>query len=284
MNDLFESIIREARTPERADSLMDILDILEDDYEDDLYAINNIASMHDSSADAIGEVESLIFQCAFDLFTKLGVHLPLIHITNRPDFAHDVLITILDHIEDYQDYEGLLACLDAGHPPVIALADIISMVRNKPSSFYVDYITDIEPRTITAIRRVLTAKTLADYDDEMDLDPERGAIASRVVNLYPQTPMTELFADGGYNLDFDEMVEKVDLDTKVSESSLVETAGIVTAAICAVTQKEYDYAYGELHHCADLIVASAALEGRDLNVIQITRVADRALREIFALE
>ena len=284
MNDLFDSIVREARTPERAESVLALVELLYEDYEDDLYDVNNIAARYDSSADAIGEIETLVFKCTFDLFNKIGIHLPIGHIYSRPDFAHDVLTTVLDHIDDYQDYEGLLMCLDAGNPPVIAIADIVAQVHSKPASYYVDYLTDVEDRTIVAIRRALTAKTLADYDDEMDLDPERGAIAARITSLFPQTPLTDIFADGGYNLDYDELVEKAELHPGTLGGAFSETVAIVAAGICALELKEYDYAYGELHSCIMLLTNEAEASGMDINIIQIARRADVALREIFNME
>ena len=281
MNDLFESIIREARTPERAESMLALVEILSDDYEDDLYDVNNIVARYDSSADAIGEIEALIIRCAHDLLTKLGITVPPQHISNRPDFAYDIIVTILESVDDYADYEGMLLQMDAGNPPVIAISDLISLVQSKPSSNYVDYIVSVEDRTVAAIRRGLTARTMADYDTEMDLDPERGAIAARVVELYPHTPLTEIFALGGYNLEFDEMVEKAELDPKEFGATLLDTVAIVTAGICAVVMKEYDYAYGQLHHCADLLISESDLIGHEISVLQVTKRADGVLKNIF---
>ena len=281
MNDFFESIIREARTPERADSMLALVEILSEDYEDDLYDVNNIVARYDSSADAIGEIETLIIHCASDLLTKLGITVPVQHIYTRPDFAHDVIATILEGVDDYADYEGMLLQMDSDNPPIIAVSDLISLVQSKPSSNYVDYIVAVEERTIAAIRRSLTVRNMADYDSEMDIDPERGAIAARIVALYPHTPLTEIFAMGGYNLDFDEMVEKAELNPIEFGAALVDTIAIVTAGICAVTMKEYDYAYGQLHHCADLLISEADLVGHDINVMQVTTRADKALKNIF---
>ena len=64
MNDLYGSMIPAARIPERAASLLSLVELLYDaNYSDELERITEIAAMNDAVGDCIDEIEGLIFVC-----------------------------------------------------------------------------------------------------------------------------------------------------------------------------------------------------------------------------
>lgn len=245
MNDILENIINEAMHPIRADAMLEIVKSLSTvGYQDDLDTATAIAARHDSSLDAIGEIEALVFNCAYDLLNKLGVECDPGIAYNKPMHLSHIIDALLFDIEDWDDYDTLLAIVDSGEPEIITLGNLVSLITCVPSSNYHDILAQVQQNTIKVVRGALTAKSIRSSSEESPINRALVDRVLRYIELFPNSLLAEKFQDYGYLREPGDLAKEIEVHFDVNKPEQYQKdLGIVTAGLAILKHETYQSAY-----------------------------------------
>lgn len=284
MNEDLKSMLEEARHPVRSQALIAIVESLyKVGYADDLDAFTlKIIATHDSVMDAIDKIEDFIFACTRSLLDKLGIIYDRDMVYHRPVQVSHIISGLLQDIEDWDDYDTLMAIVDSGEPGSIMLGNLISQITSHPASEYHDIVLDILPMTHRAIRGSLVVKRLREADGEMRVKPEIIQNIIKFAQRFPHNPVVPLMADYGYVRPMDELISAcvVPYD-KHRHEDYGKSVGIAAAGLLLTRYETYEDAY---HSEIERIVLQLIDEDRKTQVSPAIKYANLALRTIFGME
>lgn len=283
MNEDLKSMLEEARHPVRSQALIAIVNSLyEVGYQDDLDGFTmKIIATNDSVMDAIDKIEDFIFACARSLLDKLGVTYDRDMIYHRPIQVSHIISGLLFDIEEWDDYDTLMAIVDSGEPGGIMLGNLISQITGHPASEYHDVVYDILPKTHDAIRGTLVVKQLREEENEKRVKPEIIENIVKFAERFPNNVAVPLMANYGYVRTMDELVSACVINyDKNRPDEYAKTIGIAAAGLLFTRHDNYEDAY---RSDIERLVLQLVDEDRKTHVIPAIKYADLALQTVFGM-
>ena len=283
MNEDLKSMLEEARHPVRSQALIAIVNSLyEVGYQDDLDGFTmKIIATNDSVMDAIDKIEDFIFACARSLLDKLGVTYDRDMIYHRPIQVSHIISGLLFDIEEWDDYDTLMAIVDSGEPGGIMLGNLIAQITGHPASEYHDVIYDILPKTHSAIRGTLVVKQLREEENEKRVKPEIIENIIRFAERFPNNAVVPLMGNYGYVRTMDELVSACVITyDKNRPDDYAKAIGIAAAGLLLTRYDNYDDAY---RSDIEKLVLQLIDEDRKTHVIPAVKYADLALQTVFGM-
>lgn len=278
MNDLYGSMIPAARTPERAASLLSLVELLYDaNYSDELERITEIAAMNDAVGDCIDEIEGLIFVCTQSLCNRLGLGIDYEQIRNQPHRVYQILSVVCEELETFDDYDSLLAILESDEPSEIMIGNLVSFITAEPEIVFHDIIQYIQPKLIRTIKSVLNAKVVVGLESIDTIDPKRVQRVLAYVRHHPLTPLSELFDNYGFLQPTDTLVKHIHLEpADILGHGFITELGTVVAGLVLATEHPADRLYDQVEEIAPKIIPDEYME----HTLDVNRVAHRVVEEI----
>lgn len=241
MNELYLSVLSTARSPERAAPLMALVELLyESNYDETLNQIADIVSLYDSVTECIDLVEGLILSCTRSLLERLGVDIELANITKYPRQVYDLIHTIIEGIEDYEDYDSLLAIADSDEPHEIALGNLVSFITHTPATYYHEIINLVSPRLLKVIKATLTARSASELDEVPNNLQARVKALQAFLRRYPTSILAPVFDSYGFLRTPKEMVNEVIIDHAEIKHDYSDQMASVIAGIVVVSDTTSD--------------------------------------------
>lgn len=244
MNEIYLSVLSTARSPERAASLMALVDILyESNYDETLNQITDILSLYDSVTECIDLIEGLILSCTRSLLERLGIDIDLANITKYPRQVYEIIHVVIEDIEDYDDYDSLLAIADSEEPDAIALGNLVSFIKHQPSTYYHEIINMVSPRLLKVIKATLTARSASELDEVPNNLQARVKAMQAFLRRYPTSILAPVFDNYGFLRTPKEMVNDVIIDHAEIKHDYSDQMASVIAGIVIVsdtTPEDYD--------------------------------------------
>lgn len=283
MNEDLKSMLEEARHPVRSQALIAIAESLyEVGYQDDLDGFTmKIIATNDSVMDAIDKIEDFIFACARSLLDKLGVTYDRDMIYHRPIQVSHIISGLLFDIEEWDDYDTLMAIVDSGEPGGIMLGNLISQITGHPASEYHDVVYDILPKTHSAIRGSLVVKQLREEENEKRVKPEIIENIIKFAQRFPNNPVVPLLGNYGYVRTMDELVSACVITyDKNKPDDYSKSIGIAAAGLLLTRYDSYDDAY---RSDVEKLVMQLIDEERKTHIIPAIKYTDLALQTVFGM-
>lgn len=283
MNEDLIGLLEEARHPVRSQALISIVKALETvGYEDKLYTFTQeILSRYDSSMDAIDKVEGFIFACSQSLLDKMGIVHDFNMMYNRPSHLSHIITGLLEDIEDWDDYDTLLAIADSGEPGGITLGNMISHITAQPASCYHDIIMDVLPHAQRAIRGALVCRQIEDEANEGRVDPD---IITNIVNFirrFPHSYATQVLGNYGYTRPMADLLSLCHVPYDVSNpDNYSREIGIAAAGLLLTVHSTYESAYNsDITKIVEILVDDA----HRTHVMPGVKAAALALQTVFGM-
>ncbi len=278
MIDLYTSVLNDGRSPERAEMLIKIVEILyESGYDMELDQILTLVSKNDSVNEIILPLESIIADCSRSLLLKLGVDIDLTDIHTYVADVYSLLITIIEKVEFFDDYDAMLAIVDSGEPDVIVLSNLVAYVEQRPISHLPDIIHNVEDKIIRVIRSMLVARGLADYD-EFTVDIKAATRTANFIALYPDNYVSEVLDDNGYAQSEEVIITLVDISSETE--NYLEAIALVAAGIAVAKNEEFQDAYEAIERIVDQILDDDFSDQKLL----VTNAAFDSIKPIYEVE
>lgn len=245
MNDILENIINEAMHPTRADAMLELVKSLSTvGYQGDFDNAITIAARHDSSLDAVGEIESLIFRTAGSLLNRLGIECDMELAYNKPKHLGHIIDALLFDIEEWDDYDTLLAIVDSGEPANIALGNVTSFITCEPASNYHDLLLSVQDNTLQVIRGALAVKSIRDTQEELPVDRELVARVVNYIEKFPHSVLATKFIDYGFYRSSAELATEVEIQYDSNRpEDYPKALGVVAAGLAILDHSSYKEAY-----------------------------------------
>lgn len=274
MLELYITTFGDAYTPERQTRLIELVKILmEAGYDDELTKIYGYISQTDTLEDAAYRAQENIFDCTYSLLSKLSVGYPRDEITHNLTDVVELVSALLYKIEEYEDYNSLLAIIDSGENNVTILTNIVVFVSGREIHNYFDTIESVSDKLITVIRSNLMASQL-DNDDE-PLDPKAAARVSKFIKLFPTNAATNVLSDYGYLLPEEMLVDSIDVPDE--GDTYLQDVALASAGIAVAKNDTYSDALTAMERTCELLLASYMYEKLPV----VTRAAMDAIKVIF---
>ena len=283
MNEDLKSMLEEARHPVRSQALIAIVNSLyEVGYQDDLDGFTmKIIATNDSVMDAIDKIEDFIFACARSLLDKLGVTYDRDMIYHRPIQVSHIISGLLFDIEEWDDYDTLMAIVDSGEPGGIMLGNLISQITGHPASEYHDVVYDILPKTHDAIRGTLVVKQLREEENEKRVKPEIIENIIKFAERFPNNAVVPLLGNYGYVRTMDELVSACVINyDKNRPDEYSKAIGVAAAGLLLTRHDKYEDAY---RSDVEKLVMQLIDEDRKTHIIPAIKYADLALQTVFGM-
>lgn len=278
MNDLFGTIIPAARSPERSAILLSLVELLYDaNYSDELERINEIAAMNDAAMDCIDEVEGLIFVCTRSLCERLGLGIDYVDIRQYPQRVYQILDVICHQLEDFDDYDSLLAILESEEPNEIIVGNLVSFITTESQTGYHDILHYVQPKLVRTIKGVLNAKVVVALESIEGIDPKRVQRVIAYIKAHPLTPLTELFDNYGFLKSIDELVQHIHLaPADILGTGFIEELGTVVAGLVLASDVPPNRFYDYISDVSPKVVPDEYIE----HTLEVNRVAQRVIEEL----
>lgn len=278
MNDLFGTIIPAARSPERSAILLSLVELLYDtNYSDELERINEIAAMNDAAMDCIDEVEGLIFVCTRSLCERLGLGVDYVDIRQYPQRVYQILDVICHQLEDFDDYDSLLAILESEEPNEIIVGNLVSFITTESQTGYHDILHYVQPKLVRTIKGVLNAKVVVALESIEGIDPKRVQRVIAYIKAHPLTPLTELFDNYGFLKSIDELVQHIHLaPADILGTGFIEELGTVVAGLVLASDVPPNRFYDYISDVSPKVVPDEYIE----HTLEVNRVAQRVIEEL----
>ncbi len=280
MNDLLENIVNEALHPARADALLEIAkSISVVGYEEKLNDAVTIAAKHDSSLDAIGEIESLIFRSAFELLDRLGIDVDRDVAYNRPIHLSHIIDALLFDIEDWDDYDTLLAIVDSDEPEEITLGNIVSFITGQPASYYHEILHSVTRNILKVIRGSLSIKAIKDSTAADNLNREKVERVIKFMQTYPGNQLCQLFDNYGFLDSIEKLASKIELSfDQLKPDNYIQDLGTTAAGLAITKYDTYQAAYeSDIGSIVKLIID----DERNRYLIAGIRAANNILQQLY---
>lgn len=279
MNDLFESMINAARTPERAGSLLALVELLYSaNYSDELERINEIAAVNDSVSECIDEIEGLIFVCTKSLCDRLGLGIDYTTIREQPHRIQQILTVICEQLEDFEDYDSLLAILESDEPNEIMVGNLVSFITAEQEIVFHDIIQYVQPKLIRTIKSVLNAKVIVGLESLDTIDPKRVQRVIAFIHHHPLTPLSELFDNYGFLKPTAELAKHIHLEPVdiLGHGFVNELATVVAGLVLALDINAPNRLYLQIEEIAPLVIPDDYME----HTLDVNRIARGIVEEI----
>lgn len=279
MIDLYTSVLNDGRSPERAEMLIKIVEILyESGYDMELDQILTLVSKNDSVNEIILPLENIIADCTRSLLLKLGVDIDLTNIHTYVADIYSLLITIIEKVEFFDDYDAMLAIVDSGEPDVIVLSNLVAYVEQRAICHLPDIIKNVEDKIIRVIRSMLVSRGLVDYD-EFTVDMQAASRTANFIALYPDNYVSDVLDDNGYAQSEEVIITLVDIDSEKTENYL-EAVALVAAGIAVAKNEEFQDAYVAIERIVDQLLNDDFSDQKLL----VTNAALDSIKPIYELE
>ena len=255
MNDLYLSILSSARSPERAAALLSLVELLyESNYDETLDQIADIVSMNDSAADCIEQIEGLIISCTTSLLERLGVDIDVSNVYRYPRQVYEIIHTIIEGIEDYADYDSLLAIIDSDEPGSVALGNVVSFITHQPATYYHELINQVSNRLLKVIKATLNARSAASVEEVPNNLKMRVNALQAYLKRYPVSALAPALENYGFLRTPKEIVQDLHLDPDELKHDYVEQVAPIIAGITVVTDTPPELVNDRITEVVNLLV------------------------------
>lgn len=263
MLDYYRAILQDVRSPERTEAMLRLVDILIDtNYADDLTGIDDYVAMSDDQITVALNIESFICNCTYTLLNKMGIVISLENINAKPNAVADIIDTILQDVDSFDDYDTMLQIVQHEANPVEAIGCLVAFVRASDDHRYIELMESVYDGTIKKLVDILTARALVDLDASKEID--HGIVAQLVLfkQTYPESPVLPLLADYGYMLPDTDILD----DVTVSQSENIIYAYATSVAGVLFTKfTDFESAYERIEYLCEYMIGDRT----DINVSQV---------------
>ena len=253
MIELYDEVLTDGRLHERKVPLVGLVTILYNTgYESEMDLIHTFLATNDGLQELTAQVENNIFTSVRSLLIKLGVDISIEDVYQYPMDTYNLLITILEEIENYEDYESLVNIVDSGEPPTIVLADLTTFIVGDTQNVLQEIIVSVTDALMRVIRSSLTSRALLDYDVDTP-DHDAAIRAAAFITKYPNNYITDLLTDYGYTQTESMLVTSVDLDVATVDNYLKVLAN-TAAGIIYVKHETHESGLNRIEAIVDLLI------------------------------
>lgn len=279
MNDFYTSVLASSRTPERASVLLALVEVLyEVNYDTELDRINELVSCADSALDIVDQVEGLIFVCTQSLCERMGISIDINCIRSETAAVYAVLTAILHDVEDFADYDALLAILDSEEPPSILIGNLVGFLRAENPTVYHDIVEGVQPKLIRVLRGTLSAKAVVGMEEIAELDQKQARKVIAFIKAHPITQLSELFDNYGYQRPLQELMSAIHLaPTNSMDSGYIAELAEIVAGVCIA---KYELLADALE-ALDTIIAQLIDDNFQGQILKVSQLAKRMIVEVF---
>lgn len=271
----YAEILYGTRHQERADAWMRILGIiLQFDYEPELVKLNMIVSSDTNSTDVIDQTEDLILRCAESIGRRMQITFDTDVCFRYPASLASVLEALTGGLEEFEDYQTLLAIANSGEPIQYVLENMIRYMDGT-DKFEVDgIIINVSPTLLTVLITHFEARAAED-DYEATENPIL-LLLGRYAKRFPVNPEITTFIHAPDTIDPKVLAD--DLEMPEDEAAYTEMLTVYGVGLSILGNLEYDMAYAALEE------RMGWLNGLDVDLTVPLRKAAVALREIYPEE
>ena len=238
--EFYSNCLIEARAPERAAPLVELVTLLLDfEYGDELADIHNLVK--DNLQEDIIPVERVIVRCAVALASTMGVALDPDKVYAVPSATLRLLHALTGDFEEFEDFDTLLAIACSGETEEYILENMIRHIHVDAGIFLDGLIINVEPRVMIVITNYLEAKMLENEESDIDYDAQARLV--RYIRVYPTNPMVSTFVNAAYKLN-----PSVVADNLVWEDPMgnIELAIIYLVGLVTMDSDNYNLAYARM--------------------------------------
>lgn len=275
MLERYQEILSDVRSPERVASFGRLVNVLMDNnYSDDLVGIEDIIATSNDSADTAINTEVLITNCTYTLLNKIGIEITRDDIYRTPDTVADILETILDSVDNFDDYDTMLQILQNEENSTEAIGCLVGFVVHSSDHKYIEILQSVYDGTIKKLVSVLTARAVVDLDQSKEIDVEIVEQLVQFREAYPQSPVLPLLLEYGYLLPDTEIASSVEI---LDDGNRVGDYATSVVGILYTKFKTFEEAYERLEYLAEYMIGDDV----SVNVNQVLLNASDILDTLF---
>lgn len=278
MFDVYQSVLSNGRAPERAEVLLEMVDVLYTaGYDDHLDDVMMLVATTDSVVDLILPTERLVCEAASELLIRLGVTVEVSAVYQQPKTTLEIIKVLLTELEAFDDYESLLAVMESGEPDTIILSNLVAFIVGTYESDYYEVIQGVSGKLMQVIRGILIAQQLTDKTNDQ-IDTARAHRAGTFLTTYPNTVLTDLIDDNGYSVSQEELISQVHIEYDTPNYN--EQVALVVAGILFINHDTINDAQYSLDEVVELLLESDDLSQR----LSVSKAVSVALTGLYGTE
>lgn len=278
MDELIEQyaeILYGTRHEARADAWMRVLAVvLQFDYEPELAKLNMIVSSDTNTTDVIEAVEDILIRCAESIGRRMQVTFDTDTCYRHPTALAGVLEALTGGLEEFEDYQTLLAIANSGEPIQFILENMIRYMEGTQLYEINDLITNVSPTLLTVLITHFEAR--AAEDDYNATGNQALLLMGRYAKRFPVNLEISTFIHSPDTIDPKTLADELEMPEE--EAEYIEMLTVYGVGLSIIGNTEYDAAYTVLEE------RMGWLNGLDVDLTVPLRKAALVLEEIYPKE
>lgn len=277
MQELYQQVIGQVRSPERTQAYMSLIEILLDtNYADDLTAIEGLIATGQTQEATALAAESYIGKCTKSLLNKMGLSVLDEFIYKSPARVAEIIDTILDSVDHFDDYDTMLQIMQHNLNYVEAIGCLVGFVNGTQEHLYIELIDDVAKSTVDTLVSILTARAVVDLDINTEIDLDLAAQVTLFIKTYPTAIITPYLLENEY---LEKSTKIIDVVMSHNLLQKIDDYIYTLTGILFTHHKTFDDAYEHLEELVEYIIG----DNEVINVTQIRAKTSDMLDKLYKM-